>query len=77
MCVCVCVLYSMANKYAKVKILNSWQWWVVIVVPYHCVQVVVVDVVSLGTCVCQTDSGKLLEGKCTYSMCIKELHVCM
>lgn len=32
------------------------------------IQVVVVDVVSLGTCVCQTDSGKLLEGMsvCNY-----------
>lgn len=57
------IFTCVANKHAKVKILNSWQWCIVIVVPYHCVQVVVVDVVSLGTCVCQTDSGKLLEGK--------------
>ena len=33
-----------------------------------CLEVVVVDVVSLGTCVCQTETGKLLEGKVSMSL---------
>ena len=32
--------------------------------PYQCMQMTVVDVVTLGECVCQASNGELLDGMC-------------